>query len=142
MIVHFLCSCRHWAWISTLLWCLAPIYGCFNVHLVPQEHHLQPVQASNSRPIQAQLSTSSLKEAQFLLSSTLCFWSKALKVWETKLVNVNQNIVFKLIMVCSLGSLYFIYISYWFFFLFEIISMWDVEKLEGEKGKKWMLTFC
>ena len=27
-------------------------------------------------------------------------------------------------------------------FLFEIISMWDVEKLEGEKGKKWMLTFC
>ena len=33
---------------------------------------------------------------------------KALKVWETYLVKVNQNTGFELIMVCSLGSFYFI----------------------------------
>ena len=33
---------------------------------------------------------------------------KALKVWETHLVKVNQNTGFELIMVCSLGSFYFI----------------------------------
>nr|POE95706.1 hypothetical protein CFP56_40718 [Quercus suber] len=39
-----------------------------NANLVLQEHHLQPVQASISRPIQAQLSASSLREDEFFLA--------------------------------------------------------------------------
>ena len=143
MIVHFLCNWWHWAWISTILWCPVPIFGCFNVRLVLQEHHLQPVQASISRPIQAQLSASSLKDAEFFLAFFYFTFSvKALKVWETKLVKVNQNIVFELILVCSFGSFYIIYTSYWFFFFiwdYFYVRCREIKGWEGEKMEAYFL---